>query len=94
MNLGYKIFERQGRVAFCGAYSQHTVNSVFTDDFNTQALAAAQVRLAGETLLRGLNFFALGGYVADGLPSAQATCVLTDRPWEARFARTKPRIRW
>ena len=94
MSLGLKIFEERGKVALCGAYAELNINSAYTDQLNSQALAAAQVRLAGETLVRGLNFFGRGGYVDDGLPAAKASCVLTDRPWEARFKNTKPRIRW
>lgn len=94
MSLGVKIFEERGKVGICGAYAELNINSAYTDQLNSQALAAAQVRLAGETLVRGLDYFGRGGFVEGGLPSAQASCVLTDRPWEKRFENTKPRIRW
>lgn len=94
MSLGMKTFEQRGKVGICGAYAELNINSPYTDQLNSQALAAAQVRLAGETLVRGLNFFGRGSFVKGSLPSAQASCVLTDRPWEKRFERTKPRIRW
>ena len=94
MSLGLKIFEERGQVALCGAYAALTVNSAYTDQLNSQALAAARVTLAGESLVRGLDYFGRGGYTEGNLPSAQASCVLTDRPWETRFKNTKPRIRW
>ena len=94
MTVGLKVFEQKGRVALCGAYAEYTPNAGFSEDLNQRALAAAQVRLAGETLVRGLDYFGRGGHTRDALPSAQASCVLTDRPWEARFKSTKPRIRW
>ena len=94
MTVGIKTFEQKGRVGLCGAYAEYTPNAGFSEDLNQRALAAAQVRLAGETLVRGLDFFGRGGHRQDALPAAQASCVLTDRPWEARFKNTKPRIRW
>ncbi|MGD1925213.1 MAG: hypothetical protein ACFB03_13640 [Paracoccaceae bacterium] len=94
MTVGIKTFESKGRVGICGAYAEYTPNAGYAEDLNQRALAAAQVRFAGETLVRGLDFFGRGGHSKDSLPAAQANCVLTDRPWEARFERTKPRIRW
>ena len=94
MTLAYKVFELRGKVGFCGAYAEGGPGHFGGADLNQQALAAAQIRLAGETLLRGLDFFERGQYVAGKAPGGNASCVLTDRPWEARFKNTKPRVRW
>ena len=94
MALGVKVFEERGKVAICGAYAERNTQSPYTDQLNNQALAAAQVLLTGETLVRGLNFFGRGGFVEGSLPNAQASCVLTDRPWTSRYANVRPRVRW
>ena len=94
IHLAYKVFEQRGKVGLCGAFAEKGSTNAFGADLNEQAMAAAQVRLAGETLVRGLNFFKRGGFVEGSHPNGAATCVLTDRPWEARFKNTKPRIRW
>ena len=93
LSFGLKVYEERGRVAFCGAYSERST-SIYTDQLNSTLMAGGSVTLAGDTLLRGLNFFKRGNYEAGKLPIGKATCVLTDRPWEERFIRTKPRMRF
>ncbi|MEM9059567.1 MAG: hypothetical protein AAGD13_03820 [Pseudomonadota bacterium] len=94
MHVAFKTFEEQGKVGLCGAYAEKSTQSPYVDQLNSQALAAAQILFAGETLIRGIDFFTRGGFVDDAHPNASASCVLTDVPWEAAFKFVEPEVRW
>lgn len=86
-----RTFERDGRVAFCGAWTAHSnsTRSLFLNDY---VAGAAVLRLAGDRIHQGLGLLPEARYRPD-MTGATARCYLTEQPWRAAYAGAEPEIR-
>ena len=82
----YKVFEQGDRVSLCGAYATNTRKGVGGTTFNDLALQSMSVSIDGRLLAKDLSFFKQLNYPKDHLwPEGNATCVVTEIPWETKY---------
>jgi hypothetical protein len=85
----FRAFEREGRVALCGAYFQTGDAPYGSTDILPVTVRRTGIRLDGETLAEGLSFF--HQLPPDAQPlGKRADCRLTDVAWRPAFADAAP----
>ena len=82
--FAYKAFEKNGRVAICGAWSESPGDSN-QNQFNDRMLATRRAEIDGETLVNDVSWFAKGAFNGEEKPNGLANCRLTDDPWRAGY---------
>jgi hypothetical protein len=86
-----RVFEQAGRVAYCGARTEHSMTGR-TLLYDRQVAGTAALEIAGDRIASGLGALPEARYRPD-MTGATARCFLTDRPWLPAYASAEPRIR-
>lgn len=86
-----RAFERDGRVAFCGVRTAHSMTgrTLYLNDFVADV---AVMQLASDRIVQGLEGLPEAPYQPD-MTGAVAGCHQTDRPWRPGYAGETPTIR-
>jgi hypothetical protein len=86
-----RAFERDGRVAYCGLRTEHSMTGR-TLFLKEPVADAATLRLAGDHIASGMKGLGRARY-GDDMTGATARCFLTDRPWRTIYGAVEPEIR-
>ena len=82
----YKVYEENDFVALCGAHTSDTRKGVGGTTFNELALQSMSISIDEKVIMRDLTAFQKIPFQADdNLANGQATCYLTDIPWQAKY---------
>ena len=87
-----RAFERDGRVAVCGAMTT-TRESAVSLPYGNRVRGAGVVQLGGRSLFQGLHPFPEHP-LRQNMTGVSARCLLTGEPWQPRFADAVPRARF
>lgn len=84
----YNVFEEEGKVALCGAYSFDKQLSGGTESLHRRSLTSMYIELDGERIQDGLGSFRFVPYSTAKQGGGSASCVLTGKVWKDEYADT------
>lgn len=77
----FDIFEVEGKVSVCGAYTFDKDRKGSTTSLSELAINSMKIRLGDELLVSDISFFKRVPFPESGFPKGQAGCVITERAW-------------
>jgi hypothetical protein len=91
ITVAVDLRERGGRTMICGVWAESEQQSILTKGKAKGVLDTGSIAIGGETILRGLRFFAKVPPMAD-YGGQEARCAVMSRPWQPGDAARRVQI--